>query len=185
MSVWRITQGKHRLLALVTLSLLWLVQILWGNIDWVVLAALVVPAPLGVWLALSKPQLGWILAAIMLLAMPRRHAAGTVAALAAGLGISYLLGMRAPDLATMRLWNSAPWPWGMIAGIPLVIMALLKRDRDLALGASLLVSPYWQFPSFVAAWPVAVRSRLWWLLWLAAMLLQFIGQIVALLHYRS
>ena len=181
LTVWRLTQGKSQVMALATMALLWVLQILGSNIDWVILAAMVVPSPLGVWLALSKPQLGWILAAVLLLTMPRRKAIGTAMALVAGLGLSYLIGMRVPDLDTVRLWNMAPWPWGLLAGIPMGIIALVKRDRALAVGSSLLVSPYWQYPSFVAAWPVTLRARLAWLLWMVVMILKFIEKVEAVL----
>jgi hypothetical protein len=137
-------------------------------------------------LALSKPQLGCVLAIILLLTMPRRRAVVSIMALVAGLELSYLAGMRAPDLETVRMWNVAPWPWGLLAGIPLVLWSFAKRDRELALGSALLVSPYWQHPSFIAAWPTTLRSRLLWLLWIIAAVLMLVERVGAILyHYRG
>lgn len=181
-SVHRLTSGKRRSLALVTTMLLWLIQILWGNFDWVALGALAAPAPMGVWLALSKPQLGWILAAILLLAMPRRQMAGVLVAVTAGLALSYALGMRTPALEEVWEWNIAPWPWGLLAGVPLAAWSLAKRDRALALSAALLVSPYWQRPSFMAGWPSTIRSRWLWAAWFVVAAWMVVDQIRALIH---
>lgn len=182
-SVWRLTRGQSRALVLLTLGLLWLVQILAGNIDWLLPTALVVPSLAGIWLALAKPQLGWLLVAVLLLRMPRRKAAVSVGAVAVGLGLSYLLGWNVPDLESVRLWNIAPWPWGLLVGGPLAIWSLVRRDRELALGVSLLISPYWQRPSLIAAWPASMRARWLWLAWIALMALVLIENLSLIVGY--
>ncbi len=141
------------------LTLLLLLQIVWGTIDYFVWAALLTPTPIGIILAVCKPQTGWLLAVILWRALPPKQRLPVAGLVGLVLAVSFLAGMRAPPLDTVQLWNISPFPWPVPIGIGAAVLAWQRRDRELALGTTLLVTPYFQRPSLIAAAPLALRGR--------------------------
>jgi hypothetical protein len=141
------------------LTQLLLLQIVWGTIDYFVWAALLAPPPIGIVLAMCKPQTGWLLAVILWWALPRKQRLPMAVLVGLMLVVSFLAGMRAPSLDAVQLWNISPFPWLVPIGIGAVVLAWRRRDRELALSATLLVTPYFQRPSLIVAAPLALRGR--------------------------
>jgi hypothetical protein len=150
-------------------------SILYGTLDFLVLLALFVPAELGIWLALSKPQIGLVLAALLFWKIYERRGAKVALIQLALVGMavlaSFLSGMQLTNVNMAA--NSALWPFALLVGIPLVIRALVRRDEALALVAATLSAPYISFGSWSATLPAATR-RPWvmpllaiasWIVW--------------------
>ena len=92
----------------------WIVITYWGNLDAWVLLGVTLPAPVGVWLLIAKPQIGLFAALIMLW----RYRDWRLAAAVAGVGlVSLALGMIHGGLITAASVDL--WPYGLIVGVPL------------------------------------------------------------------
>lgn len=126
----------------------------YNNLEAFVLLGATLPAGVGVWLLLMKPQLG-IFAAIILIVKYRAWKTG--AACLALLGVSVALGMGRTTPLNAR-WNFSLFPWSLIVGLPLLWYAWRKRDELTALGASVFVTPYLNIISGCAALPLFRRN---------------------------
>lgn len=152
---------RPALLALCFIPFLWY-TVLWGNIEYMVLIAVFLSAPLGLWLVLAKPQMGLFIAVIMLLEYYQQHSIKRTIAIAmpliAASLLSVALGMFQHTPVNVY-WNDALWPWGLIGGLPLAVYALWRRDRVYALAASVLCMPYLLYTSWCALLPACFHSR--------------------------
>lgn len=151
-----ISLGKRWALALLSPSL-WAVA--WfGNVDWLPVLALIVPATWIAPLALAKPQIGWLEALLSRRVLPLLFMAGIFI-------VSFALGMNWSTVQGSS-WNISLWPWGIPIGLFLARVAILKRQPDLALAATPFLSPYLSPLSYIAWLPMATRS-----IWLMAIVL--------------
>lgn len=127
----------------------------YGNLDALVLLGVTLPAPIGVWLLLAKPQIGLFAAGLILW---KRRDWRLAAAVGATLVVSLALGMLHTTPMGER-WNASVWPWGLVVGVPLLVYAWRKRDEVVALGAACFVSPYMSILSWCAALPLFRINR--------------------------
>jgi len=127
----------------------------YGNLDAIVLLGVTLPAPIGVWLLLAKPQIGLFAAALMLW---KRRDWRLTAAVGVLLAVSLAMGI----LSTTPIntaWNVSVWPWGLLIGGPLLVYSWRKRDEVVALGAACFVSPYMTALNWCAALPLFRVNR--------------------------
>ena len=143
----------------------------YGNIEsWVLLGAAVNPIA-GIWLVMAKPQMGLIVAALILWRAWREHSIGRALSLGLPIGIVYGLSLMAgmwqmPGAGLWRetpianSWNISLWPIGLLIGIPAAVLALRYRKVDLALLAGPFVAPYLGNPSsWSGVFPILARKR--------------------------
>lgn len=153
-------------LALISPLLLW--NTFYVNLDWMVFGAVLLlpryPAASFV-LALVKPQIGIVVAALALLELLQRRGYKAIAALmvfeAAIFILSLSQGMQWGFMIA-RPGNWSLFPWGLLLGLPLALYALLRRDRFAGLAAAPLMSPYVGTQSWIAVLPAAARR--WWVI---------------------
>lgn len=160
---WRITRGDVLKFWLLLAAPFALFTAWYGNLEWAPLLAAVVPPLAGFWLAAAKPQMGLILAGVLLFEMVRARrllaASLTLSLLIVLTGLSFALGMRweaMPDSA----WNISAYPWGVPLGIGLAVASAVRVDRLAGLAATPLLSPYLGSPaSWVGVLPLLSRRR--------------------------
>lgn len=127
----------------------------YGNLESLVMLGALLPATVGAWFVTLKPQLGLVAAAIML--YNGKHIK-TGLAIVAMYAVSVALGMGS-HTPVDAWWNISPFPYGLIIGLPLLYLAWRKRDALTAIGASVFVTPYMSFITFVAAVPLFRFSK--------------------------
>ena len=129
--------------------------LIWGNIEWMPLLGIVLPAPIGLIFAAIKPQvgIGLILYWIVHL-MKTQGLVGTVKAFLPVTIItllSFLLygfwPLRFQDTLALSnnstaQYNISLWPYGIFAGIWLVYKSLQHKKTETAIAASPFLSPY-------------------------------------------
>ncbi len=136
--------------------------LLYGNIDALALAGLLVPLPLGLVLVSVKPQVAGWAAAYLWARHPRRWWA--------------LVPLGAVAVASLAVWgwwpaqyhsfaplgaNYAPWPWLLPVGAWLLAEAWRQEDWSLALVGNVFLWPYWGFYSLSGAVAVLVVKLRW------------------------
>jgi hypothetical protein len=147
---------------LALLSPLLLYNVFYTSVEWLcVLGALVNPLP-GFLLAWVKPQVGVILAVMLLLLISRRYGWKLAAVMclvqALIFGLSFAWGLS--WAIAVPIWgNYSLFPYGLLVGIPLAVYALRRADRASALACGPFLSPYIAIQSWVAILPLAVRRR--------------------------
>lgn len=163
-ALWRLS-GRQSAATLIACSLtpFTLIMMRLGNVDWLVLLGAALPAPIGLWLVLLKPQMGIALAALWLWQSLQergiRYTALTFAPVTLALVGSVLAGMRAPDLALLDQWSTDIWPLGLVVGVPAALWALRSRDSALALAATPFLSPYVGPMSWAGVLPLTMRRH--------------------------
>lgn len=135
----------------------------YGNIDWLVLLGLISPKFLGIWLILTKPQMGFTLAIVWAWIIYKekgvRSLFVTFTPVTLGLLISLLLGMRLPNPEILSTWSADIWPIGLILGIPALVIAIRKKDEFLALATAPFLTPYIGPMSWAAILPITMQRR--------------------------
>lgn len=137
--------------------------LLHGNLEWLVLAGLLMPPRWGLFVVLIKPQVagalvlwwaveawregGW--RAVMALLWP------VTLALSVSVALFGLWPLRALD-TTQLWWNASLWPWSIAPGLGLLGWSLYARDWRAALAASPMLSPY----VLLHAWAGAVLATI-------------------------
>lgn len=159
---WRISKGETQTFILLMLSPFPIFTAYFGNVEWLIVLAVVVDPAIGVLLALVKPQIGFVLAAVLWLEVWRANKP-RAAILAIGVvsvyAVSVFTGMRWGVLSG-QVWNISPWPYLVPAGAFLCVRALVKRSRLSALAAAPLLSPYLGTPaSWVGLLPLLSARR--------------------------
>lgn len=145
---------KRRVLWLALLAPFGLLIAYYGNLDALVMLGVTLPAPVGVWLLLTKPQIGLFAATVMLWKYRNWYMIGAVVAV---MGVSLAMGMIHGGIS--QSWSISLWPWGVVIGMPMLYAALGMRDELLALGAAVFVSPYISALSWCAALPLFRVNR--------------------------
>ena len=136
-------------------------QLLILNVDVFVFWGFILPPPIAVVLLLIKPQVGGVFALYLLLQQWRnggwRGLLLTIAPTVIVMGLSFLLfgNWLAFQYATFvnvvrQSANTSLFPISLVAGIPLLVLALWYRRRRPAIAATILCSPYVTLPSWGA-----------------------------------
>ncbi len=163
----RFSRGKWHVFVLTLLAPFFLMQFYWGQVDWLLWAGLFLPIEIGLWFVLIKPQVGVILALLLVWQLFRRkglwHTAWNLGLIGFALALSVAWGMHLPNMNELAKWNVSIFPWGLPIGLSLAIYAFYKQDRSTALASGPLLAPYLSIPSWVATIPWAAR-RPWLLL---------------------
>ncbi len=133
----------------------------YGNIDALVWAGLLMPLPLGIFFLAMKPQATALVIVVLLLRELR--AKGIVPVFMATIpvivatGVWFLIfGMPDWNMAG-NMGNASFWPYGLIVGVPIALMALTKRSVRLAMLAMPFCVPYISINSFLGmsyAYPI-------------------------------
>jgi hypothetical protein len=145
-ALWKISKQRIGITLIAIFSPFVYMTMQYGNIDWLVLFGLLFPKPIGIWFLLAKPQMGFTL--VLLWAWVTYQQQGikklfmTFTPVVLGLLISYGLGMRMPYPEKLSRWSADIWPYGLLIGIPALIMSLRKKDDYLALAAAPFFTPY-------------------------------------------
>lgn len=133
--------------------------ILYGNIDFLVLIGLLLPAPIGLIFVLVKPQVGIGIAVYWIIESYRRGGykeflitVAPISLLTALFCIPYGFWPLELLRVTERPWNISLFPYLIGGGLILLIRAVKKRQPGLALTASPFLSPY------VASWSLPVAA---------------------------
>jgi len=176
-SLWLVFFRLSRSAALTCLALLSrpvFMIVLTGNVDWLPLLAGVTTPIIGIWLALVKPQVGFVLAAVLSWQVYQRYRRKSIwlfITLGAAFGLSLALGMRWQSMIAIQ-WNLSVFPFSLPIGLWLIWRLYHDRtDRALALAAAPFLSPYVAIQSWAAAFPWLTRWR--WLL-LAAVVISWV-----------
>jgi hypothetical protein len=112
-----------------------------ANNDWMVFIASITNPIIGLWLAFTKPQIGLVLAALLIV---RRHDRMMLLSLI-GIILLFVLSILAgmPWGSTLHLeWNRSVFPMMLPFGLLVAYRALSDRRADSALLASPLIAPY-------------------------------------------
>lgn len=162
---FRISKGDLLVALIACFSPFMFMTMQYGNIDWLVLLGLISPQFFGIWLILTKPQMGFTLAIVWAWIIYKEKGVRslfiTFIPVALGLLISFLLGMRLPNPEVLSKWSADIWPVGLILGIPALIFALRKKDEYLALASAPFLTPYIGPMSWAAILPIAMQRRVY------------------------
>lgn len=161
-ALWRMVRRRD-LLFVALCGPFALMSALYGNLEAWVLLGITLPTPIGLWLVLSKPQIGLFAAAVMVANDARTRGWHKALLMTAPVTVVYAIsiafGMFQVTPAQAE-WNVSLWPWGLLVGGPLAIYALRRRDAALGLLASALSAPYLAVISWGAIQPALSRRRL-------------------------
>ena len=135
-----------------------------GNVDILVMLGFALPAPVGIFFVLVKPQMGIGMAIFWLVEAWKRggirRVVQTFLPVTAVLGASFALFgnwlERGSDSFVSSGWNSSLWPYSIPLGLALLYLALKYVRPRLAIPASPFLSPYVAFNS----WQVALAGLL-------------------------
>lgn len=149
-----------------------------GNLDWLPMLGVLLPAPIGLMLALTKPQIG--LGVMLYWLVESWRAGGIRTTIRNFLPVTLLL-LSWPLLYPISLvhfralagasWNMSIFPAGLLVGLYLLERALARRSMPVALASSPLLSPYFGRHSLVGLllplldypWLLAVASTILWI----------------------
>ena len=135
-----------------------------ANFDWIPLLGFSLPPQIGLFLVLTKPQVGWVVALFWLVEAWRDGRWRQVATTFLPVTIAFLLNdaifgfwparyAAMPDL----WWNASFWPMSIPVGLTLIVTAIRTRKIGYALAAGPCLSPYVLFHSWVG--PLAAILR--------------------------
>lgn len=135
-----------------------------GNVDILVVLGFALPAPIGLFFVLVKPQIGVGMAIYWLVEAWKRGGVRKVVqtfapaalALAASIALFGNSLVRSSDDVVSSGWNASLWPYSIPLGIALLYLALKYAKRGMAISASPFLSPYVAFNS----WQVALAGLL-------------------------
>lgn len=145
---------------LLMLTPIFLYNVFYSNLDWLVFAALLVSPVPAFLLAMVKPQIGLGVALIALLMVWQRNkplALLLVALEACIFAVSFAAGMRWSDPVS-HYGNFSVFPFGVVIGLPLLVLSLKRRDAVMALSAMPFLSPYVGPQSWIAVLPLMSRA---------------------------
>ena len=129
------------------------------NVDILVLIGFVLPAPIGLFFVLIKPQMGIVMVIFWLVEAWRKGGIQevfktflpvTLVLLLSFVLFGIWLSGRQSDLPG-SIWNASLWPWSIPIGLGLLMVSLRDRRSELAMSASPFLSPYLAYHSWAAA----------------------------------
>ncbi len=129
------------------------------NVDIFILLGFTLPASIGLFFVLVKPQMGAVMAIFWLFRAWRqggiKQALRTFAPVTLALLLSFAvfgnwLQGRQADLLD-SFWNASLWPWAIPIGVVLTALSLRDLRWDCAMAASPFLSPYLAYHSWAAA----------------------------------
>lgn len=129
------------------------------NVDILVLIGCVLPAPIGLFLVIIKPQMGLAMVIFWFVEAWRnggiREVVKTFAPVTIAVLLSFLLFGnwqvgRQSDLPG-SFWNASLWPWAIPIGLVLLMISLRDRNKEPAIAASPFLSPYLAYHSWASA----------------------------------
>lgn len=141
-----------------------------GNIDWLVMLGAVIPPWVGVWLLALKPQMSLgVLIVYVVRAFRQRRLLAIFGPLILTVVWSVSAGLYPAQFDMERLtWNCTLWPWGLLPGLAILVIALWRDDARLAWLVGPFCAPYLAPHSWVAAqvplggsWIVLSSACLW------------------------
>lgn len=124
--------------------------LLFGQIDWMILLGLILPAQAGLFFVLAKPQIGLGITVFWLVEAWREGGLLQVARLFAPVIIAFALSLLIygpwplntnPGILAAK-YNFSLWPWSIPFGLGLLAAGLLQRSKNKAILAGPLLSPY-------------------------------------------
>lgn len=133
-------------------------SLLFGNLEWLVLAGVFLPPRWGLFVIAIKPQVAWGVGALWIWEAWQDGGWQALVrlvwpvALALGVSVAWfgLWPLRALSRPSVT-WNASLWPWSILAGAPLLLWGLVRRDWRYALAASPMLSPYVALYSWTGA----------------------------------
>jgi hypothetical protein len=135
------------------------------NVDFLVLIGFTLPAPIGLFLVLIKPQMGIGMALYWLVEAWReggmRSVARTFAPVTISLAVSFLIfgnwitGRQSDLLGSF--WNAGFWPWALPIGLVLTALSIRDRRMDYGMAASPFLSPYLAHHSWAGVFAALLR----------------------------
>lgn len=126
------------------------------NVDILVLIGFVLPAPIGLFFVIIKPQMGFAMVIFWLAEAWRNGGIKEVFKTFSPVTFATLLSFfmfgnwqsgRQSDLPD-SMWNASLWPWVIPVGLVLVLLSLRDRRKDYAISASPFLSPYLTYHSW-------------------------------------
>lgn len=135
------------------------------NVDIMVLLGFTLPAPIGLFLVIIKPQMGIAMVPFWLMESWRESGLKGVIKTFLPVTTAILLSFalfgnwqtgRQSDLVT-SIWNASLWPWVIPVGIVLTMLALRDRRKDYAMAASPFLSPYLSYHSWASVLAGLIR----------------------------
>lgn len=135
------------------------------NVDFLVLLGFTLPAPLGLFLVLIKPQMGIAMVLYWLAEAWRaggvRSVARTFAPVTISLALSFLIfgnwiAGRQSDLLD-SFWNASLWPWALPIGLVLIALSIRDRRMEYGMAASPFLSPYLAYHSWASVLVALLR----------------------------
>lgn len=115
-----------------------------GNIDFLPVLGMILPPWLGLFFLAIKPQIGAGLALFWIVEAWR-----STARLIAPVTVAYFLSFVVFGLYPLRLvhmledpFNASIFPFGLLFGVPLLVYALVKRQKLISIAATPLLAPY-------------------------------------------
>lgn len=141
-----------------------------GNIDWIPILGATLPPQIGLFLVISKPQIGGAVVIFWLVEAWRNGKYQAVFRIFAPVIIAYLATFvlfgfwpQVWSKNTEQWWNASLFPYSLPLGIFLLYWSLRTRNIRYALPATVFMSPYIMFHSWSAAL-VMLTKRPWLLL---------------------
>ena len=129
--------------------------LLWGNIEWMPLLAIILPAPIGLIFAIIKPQVGIGIVIYWFFSILRSKGIKEVVKTFLPVTILTLMSFWVYGLWPLRFqetlelsntsqlnYNSSIWPQGVFIGIWLLYKAIKNEQTKTAMAASPFLSPY-------------------------------------------
>jgi hypothetical protein len=139
----------------VVLSRFVFVNALNGNIDWLPVIGFFLPAQIGLFFVLMKPQIGVGIALFWLVEAWRAGRMKEVARVFAPVTLAYIASFALFGFWPVKMgvslvdsYNASLWPYGLIAGVPLLVYAILKRLKFVAVAATPFLAPYVNIHSY-------------------------------------
>ena len=126
------------------------------NVDILVLIGFILPAPIGLFFVIIKPQMGLAMVIFWLVEAWRnggiKEVLKTFLPVTLAIILSFLFwgnwqAGRQADLPGST-WNASLWPWVIPIGVVLVALALRDRRKEFAISASPFLSPYLAYHSW-------------------------------------
>ncbi|MGC9336427.1 MAG: hypothetical protein ACP5JJ_20000 [Anaerolineae bacterium] len=178
---WRLSEGSLAVVLAVVTSPMVVNGLLVGNLDFLVVWGLVLPAELAVFFLALKPQVGGAVLVLLAWQLYREGGWRRLARVFIPPFVFTVLSfvaygpwpLHAGD-AISRSWNASPfvilgWP-SIIIGIGLLAVAATRKESEdankIAMAASPFFSPYVGFQSWVAFLPALMNTKALYALWI-------------------